>query len=188
MSVALRGALPGGRGLTKFWKRLEPGVAPGGYITTCHLAGRPGYCSGGRRGPHAPISTANVLAPSAVSSTLTVENWRLTESVVGFVLLPKLDVAGSSPSRPLLASDILASICERGLSLGSQRLRVLVPPIMWRSLVAVRMWSLRREPSGLHVEIPLADCDVIRQRSTHQLTFVPVCQRGLFGLTPDSFS
>jgi hypothetical protein len=36
-------------------------------------------------------------AQSAVSNTLEVGNWRLTESVVRFVSLPKLDVVGSSP-------------------------------------------------------------------------------------------
>ena len=61
------------------------------------------YCSGGRRGPHAPNWTANALVPTAVGSTLSVGNWRLTESVVRFVLLPKLDVAGSSPAARSLA-------------------------------------------------------------------------------------
>ena len=49
----------------------------------------------------AEIQVSPVASPrgaqSAVSSTLAVGNWRSTESVVRFVRLPKLDVAGSSP-------------------------------------------------------------------------------------------
>jgi len=61
----------------------------------------------GPQGAARASSTANALARSAVSSTLGVEYWRLTQSVVRFVLLPKLDVAGSSPvARSLQINDL----------------------------------------------------------------------------------
>ena len=79
----------------RFLAPLLSGSRAGRSPVSCR---RPlGCCGGGRRGPRAPNTTANVLAAITVSSTLSVGNRRSTESVVRFILLPQLDVAGSSP-------------------------------------------------------------------------------------------